>query len=160
MTQLQLIQSSNDRSYDGTGSSVIDVPKFNSDITGDLEFYLSRVDKLFLTREGNLRVVEGASDLNPLSPEDLEGHMLMATVNMPSYTLNTEDVKVEREDNKRYTMRDIGSLERRIKNVEYYTQLSLLESDAQSLQIQDADGLTDLKMVLLLITLLVIMLVM
>ena len=46
---------------------------------------------------------------------------------MPSYTLNTEDVKVEREDNKRYTMRDIGSLERRIKNVEYYTQLSLLE---------------------------------
>ena len=63
---------SNDRSYDGTGSSVIDVPKFNSDITGDLEFYLSRVDKLFLTREGNLRVVEGASDLNPLSPEDLE----------------------------------------------------------------------------------------
>ena len=136
---------SNDRSYDGTGSSVIDVPKFNSDITGDLEFYLSRVDKLFLTREGNLRVVEGASDLNPLSPEDLEGHMLMATVNMPSYTLNTEDVKVEREDNKRYTMRDIGSLERRIKNVEYYTQLSLLEADAQSLQIQDADGFDRFK---------------
>ena len=134
-----------DRSYDGTGSSVIDVPKFNSDITGDLEFYLSRVDKLFLTREGDLKVVEGASDLNPLSPENLEGHMLMATINIPSYTLNTEDVKVEREDNKRYTMRDIGSLERRIKNVEYYTQLSLLEADAQSLQIQDADGFDRFK---------------
>ena len=78
MTQLQLIQVQTIESYDGTGSSVIDVPKFNSDITGDLEFYLSRVDKLFLTREGNLRVVEGiTSDLNPLSPEDLEGHMLM-----------------------------------------------------------------------------------
>ena len=34
-------------------------------------------------------------------------------------------------------MRDIGRLEKRIQNVEYYTQLSLLEVDAQSLQIQD-----------------------
>ena len=36
-------------------------------------------------------------------------------------------------------MRDIGRLERRIENIEYYTQLSLLESEAQNLQIQDAD---------------------
>ena len=36
-------------------------------------------------------------------------------------------------------MRDIGRLEKRIENVEYYTQLSLLESEAQNLQIQDAD---------------------
>ena len=42
-------------------------------------------------------------------------------------------------------MRDIGSLEKRIKNIEYYTQLSLLEADAQSLQIQDSDGLDRFK---------------
>ena len=93
----------NDRSYDGTGASTIDVPKFNSDITSDLEFYLNRIDKIFLTREGNLRVVKGSSDLNPLSPDNLEGHMLMATVSVPSYTLNTADVSLDREDNKRYT---------------------------------------------------------
>ena len=29
--------------------------KFGSDITSDLEFYLSRVDKIFLTREGNIK---------------------------------------------------------------------------------------------------------
>ena len=52
----------------------------------------------------------------------------------------TDDVIVEQEDNKRFTMRDIGRLEKRIQNVEYYTQLSLLEADAQSLQIQDAEG--------------------
>ena len=40
-----------------------------------------------------------------------------------SYTLNTDDVIVDKEDNRRYTMRDIGSLERRLKNVEYYTQI-------------------------------------
>ena len=36
-------------------------------------------------------------------------------------------------------MRDIGKLETRIKNVEYYTQLSLLEQQAINTQIQDAD---------------------
>ena len=69
MTQVQLTQGSNDRSYDGTGGSTIDVPEFGSDITSDLEFYLNRIDKLFLTREGNLKVIEGASDLNPLEPQ-------------------------------------------------------------------------------------------
>ena len=42
-------------------------------------------------------------------------------------------------------MRDIGSLHKRIENIEYYTQLSLLESNAQSLQIQDADGFDRFK---------------
>jgi hypothetical protein len=135
----------NDRSFDGTGASTIDVPEFASDITSDLEFYLSRVDKLFLTREGNLRVVEGASDLNPLEPGDLDGHMLLATLNIPAYTLQTEDVQIDPEDNRRYTMKDIGNLETRIKNIEYYTQLSLLEADAQSLQIQDENGFDRFK---------------
>ena len=136
---------SNDRSFDGTGASTVDIPEFGSDITSDLEFYLSRVDKMFLTREGNLRIVEGASDLNPLEPKDLDGHMLLSTLNIPAYTLRTEDVKIDAEDNRRYTMRDIGNLETRIKNIEYYTQLSLLESDAQSLQIQDANGFDRFK---------------
>ena len=136
---------SNDRSYDGTGASTIDIPKFGSDITSDLEFYLSSVDKIFLTREGNIKVVKGASDLNPLEPSDLDGHMLLATLNIPSYTLQTDDVQIDAEDNRRYTMRDIGNLETRIKNIEYYTQLSLLEADAQSLQIQDANGFDRFK---------------
>ena len=42
-------------------------------------------------------------------------------------------------------MRDIGRLEKRIENVEYYTQLSLLESEAQNLQIQDSEGLDRFK---------------
>ena len=69
----------------------------------------------------------------------------MATLNIPSYTLQTDDVEVDKEDNRRYTMRDIGNLETRIKNIEYYTQLSLLEADAQSLQIQDSDGFDRFK---------------
>ena len=134
-----------DRTFDGAGASVLDIPRFGSDITADLEFYLNRIDKLFLTREGTLKIVKGASDLNPLQPSNLDGHMLLATLNIPSYTLSTDEVEIEKEDNRRYTMRDIGKLENRIQNVEYYTQLSLLEANAQNLQIQDENGLDRFK---------------
>jgi hypothetical protein len=134
-----------DRSFDGTGASTIDIPQFNSDITTDFEFYLNRIDKIFITRQGEIKVLKGASAISPLEPGNLDGHLLLATLTIPSYTLKTSDVIVDKEDNSRYTMRDIGSLENRIKNVEYYTQLSLLEADAQSLQIQDEDGLDRFK---------------
>ena len=42
-------------------------------------------------------------------------------------------------------MRDIGGLHKRIENIEYYTQLSLLEANVQSLQIQDVDGFDRFK---------------
>jgi len=71
--------------------------------------------------------------------------MHLYTLEIPAYTLSTEDINIKRVDNRRYTMRDIGKLESRIENVEYYTQLSLLESNAQSLQIQDSQGFDRFK---------------
>ena len=134
-----------EKSFDGSGASTVDVVQFNSDITTDFEFYLNRIDKIFITRDGQLKVLKGASALNPLTPGNLDGNLHLATLIIPSYTLSTDDVIVEKQDNKRYTMRDIGRLEKRIQNVEYYTQLSLLEASAQSLQIQDADGFDRFK---------------
>jgi hypothetical protein len=136
---------SSDRSYDGTGASTVDIVEFNSDVTTDFEYYLNRIDKIFITRDGELKALKGASAINPLEPGNLDGHLLLATLTIPSYTLRTSDVTIEKEDNRRYTMRDIGKLEGRIRNLEYYTQLSLLEADAQSLQIQDADGFDRFK---------------
>ena len=42
-------------------------------------------------------------------------------------------------------MRDIGQLAERINRLEYYTSLSLLEKDAQQLQILDTAGLDRFK---------------
>ena len=134
-----------DRSFDGTGSSTVDVVKFETDITSDFEFYLQRVDKIFIDKEGNFKVLKGASSLTPEIPGVLDNAMHLYTLFIPSYTLDTADVGIEAVDNRRYTMRDIGKLEKRIENVEYYTQLSLLETSAQGLQIQDANGFDRFK---------------
>ena len=128
-----------------TGASTVDVVKFNSDVTSDFEYYLPRIDKICLDKEGNFKIVEGASSLKPQVPKSLDNAMHLYTLFLNPYTLNTDDIGIKKVDNRRYTMRDIGKLEKRIENVEYYTQLSLLESNAQSLQIQDAEGFDRFK---------------
>ena len=128
-----------------TGASTVDVVKFNSDVQSDFEYYLPRIDKIFLDKEGNFKVVQGASALKPQVPKGLDNAMHLYTLFLNPYTLSPEDIGVKKIDNKRYTMRDIGKLETRIENVEYYTQLSLLEANAQSLQIQDAEGFDRFK---------------
>ena len=134
-----------DRSFDGTGASTVDPVKFKSDVTTDHEYYLPRVDRIFYTKEGNIKAIAGAPSLTPKAPGELDNAMLLYTVNFPPYGVSTEDVAVNKQDNRRYTMRDIGKIERRLDNVEYYTQLSLLEQDALGLQIQDANGMDRFK---------------
>ena len=134
-----------DRSFDGDGSSAIETMKINTDVTADLEFYLSKRSRIYMTSTGQFKVISGASAVNPTFGDTLDDAMHLYDVFLPAYTFKTSDAEVKAIDNRRYTMRDIGGLAKRIENVEYYTQLSLLESDAQSLQIQDADGFDRFK---------------
>jgi len=136
---------SQDRSFDGSGASTVDPIEFGSDISSDFEFYLGRVDKIYLDKDGNFKVLKGSSSAQPRVPGTLDNAMHLYTLFLPSYTLDTAEVGIEHVDNKRYTMRDIGRIENRIENIEYYTQLSLLETAAQNLQIQDADGFDRFK---------------
>ena len=134
-----------DRQYSGTGASAIEMTKFNSDITADVEYYLSRRDKVFMASNGEFKVISGAPSLDPIEPEGIADAMLLYKLFLPAYTFNTLDIGIRPQDNRRYTMRDIGRIEKRVENIEYYTQLSLLESEAQNMQIQDADGFDRFK---------------
>ena len=133
------------RSFDGSGASTVDVVKFGSNVTTDHEYYKGRIDKLFLTKDGEFKVLKGAPDTKPQEPDTIDNSMHLYTISLPAYNLSTEDVVFETVDNRRYTMRDIGAIEKKIKRIEYYTQLSLLETAAQALQIQDADGFDRFK---------------
>ena len=134
-----------DRQFSGTGASVVEVMKVNTDVTADLEFYLAKKARVYLTSSGLFRVVSGASSLDPSFPEELKDSIHLYDVTIPPYTFSTSDVGIKAVDNRRFTMRDIGRIQRRVENIEYYTQLSLLESDAKSMQIQDADGFDRFK---------------
>jgi hypothetical protein len=134
------------RVFEGTGSSQIDLPKVDANIRADYSYYLPRRDALFLRDTGQFEYIEGTPDEEPTFPNpNLPNAMLIATTDVGAYTYDELDILIHRKDNRRYTMKDIGMLEHRIKNLEYYTSLGLLETDTQTFQIQDANGLDRFK---------------
>jgi hypothetical protein len=134
------------RRTDGaTTMANIELPKPNTNWQADYSYYLPRVDRVFLSNERKFGVNKGAPSLDAIPPSRLDGTMDLYTVRIPAYTFNSSDVTIEYIENKRYTMRDIGRLEKRINNLEYYTNLSLLEKEAEELVIKDAAGLDRFK---------------
>ena len=133
------------RSFAGTGSSVTNIPKDNSNFIYDFDFYVGRKDTLFLDASGGFKVVRGAPAEQPTTPKPLDDAMKLADIYLNPYIIDTIDASYSTVNNRRYTMRDIGKLETRISNMEYYTALNLLEKDAQSLEVLDANGLNRFK---------------
>jgi hypothetical protein len=130
------------------------LPTDASTFTGDYSFYLPRLDKLVLTKDRNLQIIEGSSSLVPISPPEPDGSLVIANLTHRPYTgfLPTEappsalpDLSIQKVQHKRYTMQDIAGLDNRINTLAYYTSLSLLEKNAQALQISDAYGLNRFK---------------
>ena len=108
-------------------------------------YYLPRIDKLVLHKDGEFKLIQGTPELEPKEPNLIEDGMHVATMSLPAYLYNPDDVTIVLKDNRRYTMRDIGGIDNRVTNLEETTSLSLLEVDTKTLQIQDSDGLSRFK---------------
>ena len=124
------------------------IPENGSDIILNYQYYLPRIDKVALNKDRIFEVIQGIPSLDPVEPKDRDGSMTMYILREPAYTANTFEIQVQYIDNRRYTMKDIGSLDKRIGNLEYYTSLSLLEQSAlnkQDLTILDSTNLPRFK---------------
>ncbi|AIX14688.1 virion structural protein [Synechococcus phage ACG-2014d] len=133
------------RVYDAN-STVFDIMDEGTLFRCDFDYYLPRIDKLFLTHDGDFQLIQGKPDEDPQEPDNMDAAMFLATIEHKPYGYDPErDVLFQTENNKRYTMRDIGNIEERLTNVEYYTSLSLLESEAQNATTYDEDGLNRFK---------------
>lgn len=116
-------------------------PKFNTAFTADISYYLGRKEMIFLDRSGEFYSVSGAPDKRPQNPRVTESTnaINLYNIEVKPYTRSSEypDVTEQKIDNRRYTMKDIGRIEKRVANLEETTALSLLESKASGLQIRD-----------------------
>lgn len=132
--------------FTGTGGSVVEVPAPYTLFRCDLYHYLPRVDKIYVDSKGTFGVIQGVPAINPAEPNDPDNTMILYKLIVPAYTKSISDIQSVFINNRRYTMRDIGKLEDRIANIEYYTSLSLLENEANSMQITDpTTGLSRFK---------------
>ena len=127
-------------------SNQVGLPGVSDTTTLSVQYYLPRIDKVFLDKDSIISIVKGAPSTRPQAPEDLEDAMLLATVTYVPYVFNVdEDITIEETNFKRYTFRDIQVLEDRIKTLEFYTQLSLLEGETANMEIRDTSGLNRFK---------------
>ena len=106
------------------------IPRYGSAIVLDYSYYLPRIDKVVLNKNKFFEVIKGVPSLTPIVPKDKDDTMNLYLLAEPPYIANTSDVSATYFNNRRYTMKDIGALDTRISNLEYYTSLSLLEQDA------------------------------
>jgi hypothetical protein len=111
----------------------------------DYDYYLPRIDKLVLTKERKFDVIKGIPADFPAIPSDLYDAMTLYVINVPAYTENPKDVSYSYIDNRRYTMRDIGKIDKRVERMEYYTALSLLEKQAKDEAVYDNVGVERFK---------------
>jgi hypothetical protein len=113
-------------------------------MSGDVKVsnYAGRIDKVIVTDKGTYTTIRGVSSQTPVPPrEDPDGKMFtIATVTVPPYTMNPEEVQVVPNMSVRHTMKDISRLARRVENLEYYVSLNALEKSAIDQFIVDGSG--------------------
>ena len=136
-------------SFTGPGGTVSSTPSPSDNIEFTISFsesqYLDRIDSLFLNKNGEFVLKKGNASLNPSKPDIIDDGISLFNFYIPAFTKSSKDVRILSVDNKRYTMKDIGKLEKRIERLEYYTTLSILEQQALNMQIKDDIGLDRLK---------------
>jgi cytoskeletal protein RodZ len=134
--------------YSSTGAIKPDHILSNYNFTTSLSYFLAHNAMIGLSTNGtfNIKYSGAAPNGQARDPEPADDSMPLYVIRMRPYVRDMlTDVDVENLCVERYTMKDIGKLDRRITNLEYYTTLSLLEKQTESLQIKDAAGLDRFK---------------
>ena len=133
------------RSFNGAGQSAGNVLASDESIILTYSNYLGRIDRIFLTKDGRFQVSYGTPSDRPEKPSPVDEALEIATITLPPYLYRPEQARMKYLDHKRYRMVDIRQLDQRIKNLEYYTALSTLETNTANMFIADADGLNRFK---------------
>lgn len=130
------------------GTFEFGVDQYASTVNLTYNHYLPRIDKLCVKADPDdgsalFFLVQGTPDLSPVAPPDPIDALVLGTLTVPAYTHNIEDVSFTPANNKRYTMSDIGKLEKRIDDVEVFAKLSLSEAEMEARSLRLTSGVAE-----------------
>ena len=133
------------RSFDQYNNSAPNILASDESSLMSYSFYLGRIDKIYLSKDGVFQLISGAPSEVPQPPQPIQDSLEISTIYLPPYLCNIENTTINLSEHKRYRMIEIQNLENRVKNLEFYTALTLLEIDTSNLLITDANGLNRFK---------------
>tara|TARA_R110002050_G_scaffold15817_2_gene48350 strand:+ start:962 stop:8479 length:7518 start_codon:yes stop_codon:yes gene_type:complete len=136
----------NDSTFRGAGAGKPDegdafvprIPISGTQFQCDIEYYLPKVDSLFLEKDGSLNLVAGVPADKPLPPADLSTGIRLYDIYLPQYTFSIKNCKIKKFNYKVYRMSDIANINRRIDRLEELVTLSLLEQSTLNMSVRDA----------------------
>lgn len=114
-------------------------------ISGKIDYYLPRIDSIIIMPNGDFSIEKGTPSLAPEGPDNSANALVLFDLSVPAYTFQATNISVNKYNHRRYTMRDIGKIDTRVSNLEYYATLSLLEKSANDKSIFDDDGTARFK---------------
>jgi hypothetical protein len=126
----------------GTTNAFIDYPTNGANLIQDIQYYIGRTDVVVIDPKGDLSAISGIPNEIPLMPSIPRDTLFMASVFIPPYTEfitpvsgKTEGVTVSNQQNRRYTMRDIGNIADRIRRIEEFSTLQATERSLVDMEI-------------------------
>ena len=131
--------------HTGTSDNINRLPKNNDLVNYDIEHFLGQKGISYIGADGQIGIELGAAAENPDYPTIAGDKLKLARVHLFPYVLSDEDLYVEQLDNRRYTMRDIGSIEKRLDQLEESVALNMLELETANLDVFDSSGVNRLK---------------
>ena len=135
------------RTFTSSGNTVQNILASNENIFLDFSYYQGRIDRLYLHKDGKFQMKFGNPSDDPVrsQPESVDNAIEIAEIQYPPYLHNIQQASIKFLKYKRFQMRDIKRLEDRIKSLEYYTQLSMLETNTANAFIPDSNGINRFK---------------
>jgi hypothetical protein len=116
------------------------LPDPNSATELSFDYYLPRIDKLVLSKNKEFRVIKGVAAPAPIPPNDDEDAMTLYNIYLAPFCASPEDIRLRYVENRRYTMKDISRIDKRVEQLEYYTSLNNIEGLALADPAKYADG--------------------
>jgi hypothetical protein len=122
-----------------TGFTPFFIPHPQEEFSTDIEWNLPRLDRVVLDTDGNFTVIEGLPSEQPLEPNLPTNCMDLGVLQLPPFpALSPKAAKLagrpayassfnKADLQRRFTMADIGVIEKRLGKLEEFTKLSFLE---------------------------------
>ena len=123
-----------------SGSTMLELPQSETTITANVTYNLAQAAKLAIDNNSGLSLNFGPSAFYPIMPSREDGKLPLYDITLNAKTLNDSDVYMSKINFRRFTMKDIGHLEKRIDRLEEFTTLNLLEVDTKNLEVLDSAG--------------------
>ena len=142
-----------DTNYYNFGPSIIPTSTVNTE--ADVTYYLGRKDRIYVTNTfqnydspyNKFYVQQGVESVSPKEVDDISdiSKLSLAVLEIPPYVKSSFEVKITYDDNKRFTMRDIGKIETLAINLDKAVKLQSIEIASLRSIVTNDNGDTLLK---------------